>query len=103
MDSFYKTHALPESRSTAIRFMPVDMDGVISIDSMTDIVRSTLGQGEDVQIFMDIQGLNAADGNILLSTFMLLNKRTGYNVSLSDEDMLRGKDTIIEFARKMIR
>ena len=26
-----------------------------------------------------------------------------YNVSLSDEDMLRGKDTIIEFARKMIR
>ncbi|MBQ9891173.1 MAG: hypothetical protein IJM39_07165 [Firmicutes bacterium] len=84
MDSFYKTHALPENRSTAIRFMPVDMDGVISIDSMTDIVRSTLGQGEDVQIFMDIQGLNAADGNILLSTFMLLNKRTGYNVSLSD-------------------
>ena len=26
-----------------------------------------------------------------------------YNVSLSDEDMLRGKDTIIEFARKMIK
>ena len=84
MDSFYKTHALAENRNTTIRFMPVATDGVIRIDSITDIVHSILGEDEDVRLFMDIQGLNAADGNMLISTFLLLNKRTGYDVKLCD-------------------
>ena len=85
MDSFHKIHMLPENSRTTIRFMPVEMDGVIGIGDMTDIVQETLGTEEEgLNLFMDIQGMNAVDGNTLISTFLLLNKRIGYNCRLNE-------------------
>ena len=85
MDSYYMIHMLPENRDTTIRFFPVQIQGAIDIGPLTDIVRETLsGQDEDVNLFMDIQGFNAVDGNTLISTFLMLNKRIGFNCQVNE-------------------
>ena len=85
MDSFFKTHALVENRNTTIRFIPADTEGVITIDAVTRIVQETLSDiPGDTHLYMDIQGLNATDGNVLISTFLLLNKRIGYNMNVQE-------------------
>ena len=85
MDSFYKIHMMGENRNTTIRFMPVETRGVIELGSLTDIVYETLsGRDEDIDLYMDIQGMNAVDGNTLISTFLLMNKRIGYNCSVRE-------------------
>ena len=85
MDSFHKTHALAENRNSKISFMPVNTDGEEIIKSITKIVREILSRGgEDINLYLDVQGMNATDGNILITTFMLFNKRTGYDLQVRD-------------------
>ena len=80
MDSFYKMHILEENRDATIRFIPIPSESALSIDTINHIVRETLPDGKaDVNLYMDIQGLGAMDGNTLISTFLLMNNRTGYN------------------------
>ncbi len=83
MDSFYKMHMLEENKNAAMRFIPIPSDSSMSIETIDSIVRQTLhDKRADVNIYMDIQGLGAIDGNTLISTFLLTNNRTGFRCSV---------------------
>lgn len=80
MDSFYKMHMLEENKDAIMRFIPIPSESALSIDTINHIVRETIPDGKaDVNLYMDIQGLGVMDGNTLISTFLLMNNRTGYN------------------------
>lgn len=80
MDSFLKMHMLSENRNAVIRFVPIERDRYITIESITHLVDETLGDdGFSVNLYLDMQGLGAIEGNTLISTFILLNRKTGYH------------------------
>ncbi len=84
MDSFYKMHMLEQNRNTTMKFIRIPQACSMSIETIDSIVRQTLhDEKADVQIFMDIQGLGAIDGNTLISTFLLTNHKTGYRCRVS--------------------
>ncbi len=83
IDSFYKMHMLSENSNTNIRFVPIETDGTITIESINTIVGQILeGDRGEINLFMDIQGIDAIDGNTIISTFMLMDKCGGYSCNL---------------------
>lgn len=83
MDSFYKMHMLEENKNAAMRFIPISSGSGMSIGTIDSIVRQTLhDKRADANIYMDIQGLGAIDGNTLISTFLLTNHKTGFSCSV---------------------
>ena len=83
LEPFYKMRMMAENRDTSTRFVSIETDGVITIESITKVVKETLSEEEtDFHLYMDIQGLSTTDGNTLISTFLLLNRRTGYSCDL---------------------
>ena len=79
MDSFLKMHMRDENREVSIRYLPTVSDGMISIESITKVVTETLSEsGGEINLYMDIQGIGATDGNTLISTFLLLSRRIGF-------------------------
>ena len=80
MDSFYKMHLLEENKKTTLKFIPIENKNGLSIEDINSIVRKTFsGEKADINLMMDIQGLGAIDGNTLISTFLLLNRKTGFD------------------------
>ena len=84
MDSYYKIHMLSENKNTTIRFMPVNTKGVMTMESLKSVVWSTLDEKAPMNLYVDIQGMNAVDGNTLISTFLLFNNRIGYNCEVKE-------------------
>ncbi len=83
MDSFYKMHMLESNKNATIRFIPIRLDKTLTLESINSIVRKTIEKGDaEINLYMDIQGIGAIDGNILISTFMVMNRRIGYGCNI---------------------
>lgn len=79
MDSFYKMHMLEGNKEALMRFISIPSEQTLSIDTINLIVNRVISDAKtDINIYMDIQGLGAIDGNTLISTFLLMNNKTGY-------------------------
>lgn len=84
MDSFYKMHMLEENYNTLLTFVPISIDDALTMADIRGVVEATLSDVQcDVNLYMDIQGLGAIDGNTLISTFLLMNRRIGYGCNVA--------------------
>ena len=80
MDSFYRMHILDENKDTLIKYIPIAIDGTLSMEDIRNIVNTTLNDHHgSINLCMDIQGLSAIDGKTLITTFLLMNRRIGYS------------------------
>lgn len=85
-DSFNKMHAKEINRKTKIRFVPVETEGIMSIETISGIVKTVLSDDalddSGIDINMDTQGLGVNNSNSLISTFLVMNRKTGYGCKL---------------------
>ena len=80
MDSFYKMHMREENRDTILRFIPIPLENSLSIETIHSIVSQTLQDKRiQVNLYIDLQGMGIIDANTLISTFLLMNNKTGYS------------------------
>ena len=102
MDSFLKLHLLPENQDTEIRFMPiVGAEGGLDIRAITEIVEQTLEErAQHTNLYLDLQGLGTTDANTLISTFMLLSRRVGYDCTL--QGLIHSTHTPGDFAGRVM-
>ena len=77
-----RMEVIPENRNVLIGFVPVETGGVLSAESMTAIAGQLSAGGDDIDLYLDAQGMSVTDGSVLISTVMLMNRRTGFQCSL---------------------
>ena len=83
MDAYYKIHVGSTNRDAIIRYLPIDLSGELRVDDITKVARSVLGDDDHkVDLYMDMQGMGSINGNTLISTFLMTNKRTGYTCKI---------------------
>lgn len=83
MDSYYKMHIKDNNKDATIRFIDINDKDLLTIDTITKIVNEVLNENsKTIELYMDSQGLTPTDGNILLSTFLMANRKIGYNCEI---------------------
>ena len=84
MDPYYKIHVGSINREAVIRYLPIDPSAELGVDDITKVARSVLGNEKTkVDLYMDMQGMGSINGNTLITTFLMTNKRTGYKCSIN--------------------
>lgn len=83
MDSYYKMHMIDREKDILMRFVSIPSESTLSIDTINLIVSRTVGDGRnDINLYMDVQGMGTIDGNTLISTFLLMNNKSDYKCNV---------------------
>lgn len=83
MDSYYKMHIKDNNINAKIRFVEISDKDLLTIDTITNIVNETINEkNKEIELYLDSQGLTPTDGNVLLSTFMMANRKIGYKCTI---------------------
>lgn len=83
MDSYYKMHIKDYNVNATIRFIDINDKDLLTINDITTIVNEVLNESnKGIELYIDSQGLTPTDGNMLLSTFLMANRKIGYNCEI---------------------
>ena len=101
MDDSLEMQILEENRNVSVCFLPVETDGVISVEALAGIIREIIRDNDDdIELFVDAQGMSVTDGSTLISTLLLLNRRIGYQCSLTG--LIESENAPDHFLRRVL-
>ena len=85
MDACYKMHIKDNNVNSSIKYIDIKDKDLLSIETITDVFREVFSEeNKEIDLYIDLQSLTPTDGNILINTFLMANRRIGYKCDIKE-------------------